>query len=38
MAINIRRERPADIDAIYAIEAAAFEGEPHADLVNRLPR
>jgi len=34
--INIRRETPADIEAIFRIEAAAFEGEPHAVLVNRL--
>ena len=36
MSINIRRERPADIEAIFRIEAAAFEGEPHAELVNQL--
>jgi putative acetyltransferase len=34
--IEIRPETPADIDAIYAIEAAAFGGNPHADLVNQL--
>jgi len=33
---NIRRETPADINAIYAIESAAFAGEAHADLVDRL--
>ena len=36
MSFKIRLETPADIDAIYAIEAAAFEGNEHADLVNRL--
>ena len=36
MQIRIRPERPADIEAIHRIEAAAFEGEPHAVLVNRL--
>ena len=36
MSINIRPETPADIEAIYRVEAAAFEGEPHGDLVNRL--
>lgn len=33
---NIRLETPADIDDIYRVEAAAFVGEPHADLVDRL--
>lgn len=36
MAIMIRAEIPSDIDTIYKIEAAAFEGEAHADLVNLL--
>ena len=36
MAILIRSETPQDIDTIYRIEAAAFEGEAHADLVNQL--
>ena len=36
MAIKIRLERPADIDDIHRVEAAAFGGEPHADLVDRL--
>ena len=36
MSIIIRLETPADIDAIYAIEAAAFEGDAHAELVNQL--
>ncbi len=36
MSINIRRETPADIEAIFRIEAAAFEGEAHAELVNLL--
>lgn len=34
--ITIRLEAQADLDAIYAIEAAAFEGEAHAELVNHL--
>lgn len=34
--VAIRKETPADIDAIYRIEAAAFEGTAHADLVNLL--
>ena len=36
MAISIRTETAADIEAIFRIEAAAFEGEAHAVLVNRL--
>ena len=36
MTIMIRAETPQDIDTIYKIEAAAFEGEAHADLVNQL--
>ena len=36
MAIKIRLETAADIDEIHRIEAAAFQGEPHADLVDRL--
>jgi putative acetyltransferase len=36
MAITIRKERPSDIDAIHKIEAAAFKGEAHAELVNQL--
>lgn len=36
MPIIIRRETPADIEAIHRIEAAAFESEAHAALVNRL--
>ena len=36
MSINIRPETPTDLDEIYRIEAAAFEGEAHADLVDRL--
>ena len=34
--IVIRPETQDDIDAIFAVEAAAFEGEPHAELVNLL--
>ena len=34
--VIIRPETPADIDSIHRIEAAAFEGEAHAVLVNRL--
>jgi len=34
--IIIRLETQADLDAIYAIEAAAFEGDAHAELVNQL--
>lgn len=36
MAIMIRAETPQDIETIYKIEAAAFEGEAHAELVNLL--
>lgn len=36
MSITIRSETPGDIEAIYRIEAAAFEGNAHADLVNLL--
>jgi len=36
MQINIRRERPEDIDAIYAVEREAFGRTEEADLVNRL--
>lgn len=36
MPIIIRRETPADMEAIHRIEAAAFESEAHAVLVNRL--
>ena len=36
MAITIRSEQQTDIETIYRIEAAAFEGEAHADLVNQL--
>ncbi|MCY3796523.1 MAG: N-acetyltransferase [Chloroflexi bacterium] len=36
MTIKIRSETPQDIDTIYSIVAAAFEGEAHADLVNLL--
>ena len=36
MAIMIRAEIPTDIESIYKIEAAAFEGEAHAELVNLL--
>lgn len=36
MTIKIRPETPADIEAIYRVEAAAFEGKAHADLVDRL--
>ena len=34
--ITIRAESPADFEAIHRVEAAAFQGEPHADLVDRL--
>ena len=34
--IVIRPETSKDLAAIYAIEAAAFQGEAHAELVNRL--
>lgn len=34
--IVIRPETPKDLAAIYAIEAAAFQGEAHAILVNNL--
>ncbi len=36
MQIDIREERADDISRIYTIEAAAFEGEAHARLVDRL--
>ena len=36
MLIDIRLERPGDIALIHEIEAAAFEGEAHADLVDQL--
>ncbi len=36
MKLNIRPETQADLAAIYAIEAAAFKGRAHADLVDRL--
>lgn len=36
MVTNIRLETLADLDEIHRIEAAAFKGEPHADLVDRL--
>ncbi|MCY3864910.1 MAG: N-acetyltransferase [Chloroflexi bacterium] len=36
MSFVIRPETPADMEAIHRIEAAAFEGEAHAVLVNRL--
>lgn len=36
MSIDIRLETPADIGEIRRIEAAAFEGEAHADLVDHL--
>ena len=36
MAIEIRPETQADIADIHRIEAAAFGGEPHAELVDRL--
>lgn len=36
MTILIRPEEPADIQRIYAIEAAAFQRPDEADLVNRL--
>lgn len=36
MTILIRPEEPADIQQIYAIEAAAFQRSDEADLVNRL--
>lgn len=36
MAIMIRAEIPSEIEAIHRIEAAAFEGEAHAELVNLL--
>ena len=36
MTIVIRTETPQDINAIYAIEAAAFEGDAHAELVDLL--
>ncbi len=36
MSIMIRAEIPSDIEAIYKIEAAAFEGKAHAELVNQL--
>lgn len=34
--IKIRSETAADIPAIHRIEAAAFDSEAHAELVNRL--
>ena len=34
--VAIRLETPADIERIHAIEAAAFKGEAHGDLVDRL--
>ena len=36
MRIDIRRERPEDISRIFAIEAAAFGGDAHARLVDKL--
>lgn len=36
MTIKIRPESPADIEAISRVEAAAFQGEAHADLVDSL--
>jgi predicted N-acetyltransferase YhbS len=33
---TIRRENPADIDAIHGINAAAFESSAEARLVDRL--
>ena len=36
MSIKIRTETPQDIETIHKIEASAFEGEAHADLVNLL--
>lgn len=36
MPIDIRLERPDDIDRVYAIEAAAFGGDAHARLVDAL--
>ena len=36
MQVRIRRETPADINEIFRIEAAAFEGAAHAELVNQL--
>lgn len=36
MSINIRAETAQDIETIHQIEAAAFEGEAHANLVNLL--
>lgn len=36
MQIDIRLEKPDDIDQIYGVEAAAFGGEAHARLVDRL--
>ena len=36
MQIDIRLERPGDLEQIYAIEAAAFGGEAHARLVDAL--
>lgn len=36
MSLHIRTETPEDLAAIHAIEAAAFKGEAHAELVNRL--
>lgn len=34
--VEIRRETPADFEAIFRIEAAAFKGKAHAILVNQL--
>lgn len=34
--MNIRHERPQDIEIIHAVEAAAFGRDVEADLVNRL--
>ena len=36
MELNIRPETPADIEAIFKIESAAFQGDAHGELVNRL--
>ncbi len=36
MEMNIRPETAADIEAVFRIEAAAFGGRAHGDLVNKL--
>jgi putative acetyltransferase len=36
MRVHVREEQPADVEAIYAVNAEAFEGEGEARLVDAL--